>query len=195
MRFKDYYYLCEGDIHDLYERRGDIYYNLIDEYRNRGSKNRQSWDVLDIKLVQSIWRDYMDNGRVRNRVGMKKITDLVIDNILKMSINTELTGHTSSNPTEAYSVDDYGEHYGFTEDDYENWGDWCEDEHGQPRISDYAMNTLEQKALDLISTDDEEEQLQIVDSVFNIVHQRSDLATYFVKGGVFDLDRLKNDED
>ena len=73
----------------------------------------------------------------------------------------------------------------FTKDEYqelsmdyiydENWGQW--------RISDYAMEPLIKLANELLMEHTAEEQLILIDRVFNVVHPRGDIASLFVKGG------------
>jgi len=54
---------------------------------------------------------------------------------------------------------------------------------GQPRLSDYGLKPLVDLTSQLRSTYDSAEKVVIVDKMLNVVHQRSDLASWYVRGG------------
>ena len=62
--------------------------------------------------------------------------------------------------------------------------DYIEDpEIGQARISDYGLEPLQKLLIQLRNTHTSEQKIPIIDQMLNIVHQRSDMASWFVKGG------------
>lgn len=65
--------------------------------------------------------------------------------------------------------------------------DYVEDkDSGHARISDFALEgkgRLNELCLELMSTTDSYDKVIIVDKMLNVVHQRSDLASWFVRGG------------
>jgi len=54
---------------------------------------------------------------------------------------------------------------------------------GQPRLSDYGLKPLVDLTSELRSAYDSAQKVVIVDKMLNVVHQRSDLASWYVRGG------------
>lgn len=167
----EYFYFAE-------ERMRDIIIHI-----QQGVKE-QPWAYIPFPRVKRIWGDYAKLGFVRDEKGMQMIVDTAYENIAKVYANTVLCGHDTWLPEEM--LEDHGL-------DRDSWYDLMGDsnyfnhkeENGwvQLRISDYAMEALNQCAPALLYAQTPEKQLRIVDGVFNIVHQRSDIASWFVKGG------------
>lgn len=63
-------------------------------------------------------------------------------------------------------------------------------EIGQARISDYGLEPLQKLLIQLRNTHTAEQKIPIIDQMLNIAHQRSDLASWFVKGGSHALSDL-----
>ena len=97
-------------------------------------------------------------------------------------------GHTSTNPEEM--LKDY--EMTMNETDEHDYGDWAVDDRGVWRISDYALGNLINGTLELMHVKTPEEKLQKIDFILNVVHQRSDIASWFVEGGSAGLDELTN---
>jgi len=57
------------------------------------------------------------------------------------------------------------------------------DSNGHMRISDYGLQPLVDLTSKLRSTDDLSRKVVLVDRMLNVIHQRSDIASWFVKGG------------
>jgi len=56
-------------------------------------------------------------------------------------------------------------------------------EIGQMRISDYGLKPLQELAGQLLNTHDSAAKVVIIDRMLNVVHQRSDMASWYVEGG------------
>jgi hypothetical protein len=154
---------------------------------------RQEWRVLDFNRVKKLWSDYARLGFVRDAKGMAEVANIVTDNIIKVGVNTELCGHEQD--CDRYVLEEYG---------FTDWSDFAErllsvdhndeyfrdNQHGQLRISDYAMKALNELALKLLQETAPEKQLFLVDRVFNVVHFRSDIASWFLPNGSEDLNEL-----
>jgi GNAT superfamily N-acetyltransferase len=171
------------------EGRDQTALEIIDEYKaHLGQRGyRQKWTLIPAARLKKIWNDYAKLGFVRDEKGIDQIASIVIQNVYKIDVNTTLTGHTSTSPTgfansllEERLPDDY-----FEQDD-----SFFEDEHGSWRISDYAMQALQQGVGELLESKSAEEKLQIIDHILNIVHQRNDLSRWFVEGGQATLKQL-----
>lgn len=73
---------------------------------------------------------------------------------------------------------------------------YCEDpDSGQAYMSDYGLEPLLNHMSKLIKTHDYSEKLYTIDKMLNVVHQRSDLASWFVEGGSKSLSKLSGTED
>lgn len=181
----------QRDEDDVMEEYAEDYYNSIAEVlrefkANKRKKNfRQPWTVIPFARVKKIWNDYATYGFVRDERGMQEIANKMIQNVHLLAANTYLTGHTMGDPTE------YFEDFGLKKKDIKNFGwDYAVDETGQSRISDYGLDELEKLAIELTKTLNSTQQLLLVDRMFNIVHQRSDLPGMFIEGGTKSLDQL-----
>ena len=56
-------------------------------------------------------------------------------------------------------------------------------EIGQMRISDYGLSPLIKLVGELRSTNNDSTKVVIIDKMLNVIHQRSDMASWFVRGG------------
>jgi len=163
---------------------------ILQEFKKlKNKRQRQSWTPVPFMRVRKIWKDYAITRIVRDEAGMDEIARMTINNIAKMLANTELAGHTSYGWEE---IDEIFELYNFTDKEKQQlWnGPFMSDEQGSDRISDYAMDPLVGDAIELLKARTSEEQLQIVDRVFNRVHRRGDLALNFIEGGSKSLNEL-----
>ena len=57
-------------------------------------------------------------------------------------------------------------------------------------ISDYGLKPLEDLLSTLLRASSPEEKLLVIDQMLNVVHQRSDIADWFVEGGKQSLAQL-----
>jgi len=58
---------------------------------------------------------------------------------------------------------------------------------GQARISDYGLKPLQELAGQLLNTHDSAAKVVVIDRMLNVVHQRSDMASWYVQGGTESL--------
>jgi hypothetical protein len=61
---------------------------------------------------------------------------------------------------------------------------------GQAYISDYGLKPLEVLSYELSNTTEPEKKITVIDKMLNVVHQRSDMAGWFVQGGSRALSQL-----
>jgi hypothetical protein len=176
------------------EGQDNVAQRVIDEYNSHldDPKYRQRWSTAPASRLTKIWKDFSKTGLVTDEKGMEAITKTVLDNIHKLAVNTILAGHESIAPS-AYAESVTGESH--SEDHFEKLDHFFDDDKGNWRISDYAMKPLSDLAIKLENTFDPKEQLQLVDRVLNIVHQRSDLSSWFVEGGRKTLNHLSSGVD
>ena len=161
----------------------------FDSHRNDPSY-RQKWDVVPAARLKKIWNDYAKTGIVRDEKGMDDITWRILENIWKIHTNTILCGHTDQ-ASEQFVESVMGEEYvkdlpNIEDVDYT----FFDDDSGQWRLTDYALDKLVDSAIRLEQAQTAEQKLQAVDRILNIVHARSDLASWFVQGGTSTLNSL-----
>lgn len=155
-------------------------------------EGRQPWFKLPIDTIKNVWFRFattpagLDIPKATLKT-LDRIANTIITNIFKVEANTEFTGHKQYFPDESELED-----FNLTREDLEMWyGLYCKDDMtGQMRISDYAMDKLMDKAIELKNEENPHRKLQIIDAIFEIVHVRSDIAGWFVKGGSKALTQL-----
>jgi hypothetical protein len=134
---------------------------------------------------------------VRDEKGLDDIVDRVIRNTARIEINNGLCGRWTWD-----LVDDWKDKYELSPKDEKHirkvindydYFDVKDKRMGwQWRISDYGIEPLQKICYKLLQTTDYTEKLLLVDQALNVVHQRSDLASWFVKGGEDTLNKLAN---
>lgn len=172
---------------DLYDKLDQVKTNILTgflEDKRKGIKE-QPWSVVPFYRLKKIWEDYMQTGIVRDVKGVEMIENIITENILKLYVNTELSGHSPYNPEEDF------QEYGYSEQDVEDFYDYIKE------ISDYAFSDFGGQRLGLTTllghlrkARTPEEKIPIMDQILNVVHQRSDLAALFVEGGSRALSQL-----
>lgn len=71
-------------------------------------------------------------------------------------------------------------------------GIYTEDKNGAYMLSDYGLPKLESILLKIMSEKTPEQKLCLIDQFLNVVHQRSDLAAFFIEGGSNTLTKLSS---
>lgn len=183
----------------LYDLRDDIMREALIDIAE--GVERQPWTTAKFNQIKTLWDQYAKYGYVRNTKLMERISELFIRNILKIDVNTEISGHTPSLPLDKIKslelVDEYSEAREWYNNHDEQITDYLWDhEQNQLRISDYATEKLGNLAYLLdkaVTKNDHELMLRICDRILNVVHRRSDISKWFVEGGVASLDRLFKD--
>ena len=159
---------------------------VLSEFKISKPNTTQPWTLVPFDRVKRIWEDYMRMGFVRDVRGMESIAQTMIKNVHRLAANTYLMGHTESDP-----LYDFKEHKINKKQRERFYYDYAiDDNKGQARISDYGLKPLQELAFQLQKTFKPEKQLQIVDRMFNIAHQRSDLPSFFIEGGTNSLNQL-----
>ena len=172
-----------------YEKLDEKLYDIIKEFKNSKEGQTIKWVPMNISRLSKIWRDYSKFGVVRDERGIDDIIDNFVDKIITIDINTTLMGHGTIDPIDFLNNEGIED---ITEEDLERMSDFLVDKNGQLIISDYGLNKLKDLAAKLLDSKPYEEKLLLLDQVLNVVHQRSDLASYFVQGGRVALDNLSN---
>lgn len=165
-----------------YEARQHAARAILEEYdRHCDDPNyRQEWELVSKARLRRIWSDYVRQGFTRDERGVDAIADVVLLNISKIEANTVLCGHTGE---DSLAFAEEVLERDLPADYLERDSSFFEDERGSWRISDYAVRPLAELAIGLRAATRSEDRLQWIDRILNVVHQRSDLAAWFVEGG------------
>ncbi len=258
---KEINYGSNDDIdYNQFDREDEIKRELFSDflyYNTPDFTKHVPWTVIPFPRLKKVWEDYMNYGSVRDTKGLEIIEELMIDNTSKVSIFTNLAGHTQWGDEEAfeenigYWVNEqlncvYNKPFDknqleipfknpkrgyqkpknispcqttihpfvktFIEDKYDDelpnrekfyellYNDmkdkffdyYMDDPEGKwgGFISDYGLQPLEDLLVQLLHAGSPEEKLLIIDQMLNVVHQRSDIAEWFVEGGSRALSQL-----
>jgi hypothetical protein len=188
----------------LTSRNFEFHHTMMQEKPNdsegRSLKARQEWNVVDFSMLKRQWEEYMKWGKVlpRYEKSIEHIEKIFTENILKVTLNTELAGHTQSSSKEEwrefFDGMEESEKEKMVEYMDEYFGDWIHDGR-QWRISDYGLKPLHKLLVQLRKEFDPSKKLPILDKMLNVVHARSDIASWFVEGGSTALSQLSGMED
>lgn len=161
--------------------------SIINDYQ-ANPEGTQPWSFLPFPRIQKIWADFAKTGFVRDEKGIDKVGEMVVDNIIKVAANTFLAGHTEGDP-ESWLREEFPEDA--DEFDWDGLYEYITDPAGgHIRMSDYAMDDLEQDAARILESESAEDKLVNIDRALNRIHMRSDIAGWFLKGGSNDLNKL-----
>lgn len=151
---------------------------------------RIKWDVISKSKLTQTWNSFAKFGFVRNESAVDEIAATVISNVAKILVITIILGHTQQDPVQY--INDKMEDFGVrvSSEDIDEFSDFLTDEKGAFLLSDYALDKMVKLAVDIIAAEKSEDKLILIDQLLNLVHQRSDLASWFVEGGSKTLSQL-----
>ncbi len=158
----------------------DEYEAVINEWLEKQDSvgARQSWRLIPGERYRKILDDFMRYGFVRDEAGVEKMVDIVIGNVARLHVNTDLSGHSQVDP------DEIAEFHGLEPEVFgEDFGDFIRDPQGAWRISDFALKPLENIVFEMLDAPDARAKLLLIDRALQITHMRSDLASWFIEGG------------
>ncbi|MFA5207333.1 MAG: hypothetical protein WC428_01635 [Candidatus Paceibacterota bacterium] len=262
---KEINYNRDEDIdYDQFNREDELKHGLFDDflYHNTPDFTKHvPWSVIPFPRLKKVWEDFMTYGSVRDTRGLEMIEELMIENTTKVSIFTNLAGHTQwgdqealdenigywvdqqlnclfkpqkvdtnqleipyDNPKKGYKQKEpvpepepcnteihpfiqeyFDDNFNPESMDREDirgmlydlmsgrfFDYYMNDPEGKMGgfISDYGLKPLEELLVQLLRATSPEEKLLIIDRMLNVVHQRSDIADWFVEGGSHALGQL-----
>lgn len=185
-----------------YETYSELYDEALYEFINDLKKNKkvQDWSYVPSDKLKKIWFYFGKTGVVRDIEGIDKIADIICYNVAKVDVNTVMTGHTSTEPL--YEVEgrlgDLTDISKKLQKQISNY-DW--DMDIKDRISDYGLEPLKNGVNKLLLCKTPEDKLYAIDRIMNVIHQRSDIASWFIEGGtttlreIFEEGQLETVED
>ena len=171
-----------------FEKYDEILYNIINTVSSPKFKKgtRIKWHPMPLNRLTRIWQDFMSAGIVRDERGIDEIGENFLDKIITLDVSTMLSGHSTENPAETVKEKMEVDFASIEDKLY----DYLVDPSGSWLISDYGLIPLQKAALAIMKSKDHKEKLLAIDSVLNVVHQRSNLSKLFVVGGRMALDQL-----
>jgi hypothetical protein len=136
--------------------------------------------------VVRIWLEYGLHDSISEPDSLATLTDQMLSLIARFYASTELCGHTSNDPWPEIE-EEYGRE--FPEKERDALLDMLENDEGDI-MSDYGLAPLQALYGKLFSAQSPKDQLHILDRMFNVIHQRGDLAAHFIQGGAATLDKI-----
>lgn len=164
-------------------RQDEMLDTMIREWMSSRSATAH-WKVVSAERLVRVWNDVAEMGFVRDCKVVESMAERMVENVLRLAVNNEISGHEAVDPEQAMDgrVDP---------EDQEAFVDWAiTTETGGWRISDHGLSELFSLAALLTETDDHMEKIVVMDRMLNVTHPRSDLASWFVEGGSRTLDLL-----
>lgn len=190
MRSDPDYDAAEDHLERVSDQREDIANEFLTRYAAGERQFRISWPRIRAAPLKRIWLTFGRMGVLyaRQEKMMEDIADQTLTLIARLYACTEICGHTQWGGREC--LDEETQDL-FTDESWSHMMDYAlEDEEGNWYLSDYAWKHLDPLYVKLFKADTPEQQLYLVDQVLNVVHARSDLASYFVEGGTRTLNEI-----
>jgi len=189
----------ETDTHDdiiysLYEQRDEVLRETIRDFMEKPLGTYQPWRLIPFIKLKKLFEDALKFGFIRDEKLLDDIEYRLIRNLLKLDVNTELCGHMSSFPEDditdlGYTMEKFNEKNNNSNDVY-----FEDPKSGQWRISDYGLKPLWNIGEKLIREKDDKRKLSLISQFLDVVHQRSDMASWFVEGGSSSLNKISGME-
>ena len=168
----------------LIHAEAEMLQTMISEYRSGRYPEGAPWRVVPSEKLTTIWEDSARLGFVRNEKGLLSIRDRIIENFLRLSVNSVIAGHCTYTYAEELAEDFDGE------EEIEAFVNWAIETDNGWRISDYGLDKMFPLCAAATEATDPNDILMLCDLVLNVAHQRSDLASWMVAGGTRMLSEL-----
>jgi len=179
----------EQTAEDFHERRTSCISKLVDSFRNSKPGTMLRFPVIPAARLIRIWLDFGKTGVIRDEKGMANIADHMLNNIALLDATNALSGHSQEQPNDL--VEEAG--YSMDETEFEKFLEFLTDpDTGAYYVSDFGLEYLGGAYSLIFRASNAEEQLYAVDKALNVVHQRSDLASWFVEGGIKTLQKISD---
>lgn len=192
---------------DFYDRQDRVADRIISDFLANPESTIKVPKVPAAR-TKKIWQDYAKTHVVRDEKGLNTVVNTLLDGICALYVSTQLCGHTDDGL--GYQ-DVFTRVMGWEEDEVDDrlkaigaWDDkWDEPIplydyltiDGEDFFSDYGLRPLVDIAIKLEGEFEPEKMLFLCDRAFNVVHQRNDLSSFFIEGGVHTLDAIFDHEE
>lgn len=162
--------------------------DIVHFLKNTNCSKKIHWKTISATLLKKTWLLFGKRNIV-NENAIDKIATQILDNICRLEVCNELTGHSENYHVKEEILENFG--IEFTDEEWEKiWWDCLSNEKGQDFISDYGIGPLKNLYIIIFNANTPEEKLYACDKALNVVHQRNDLAAMFVEGGQHTLTQV-----
>lgn len=169
---------------DLLHREEEMLETMIGEYKSGRWPDAAPWRVVPAEKLKRVWQTAAELGFVRDEKGLLSIRDRFVENFLRLSVNTAISGHAT------YGYREVLEDHFDGDEEIETFVSWAVECETGWRLSDYGIDKLFILCAAMSETTESAEILMLCDLIMNVAHQRSDLASWFVAGGTRTLSEL-----
>lgn len=156
---------------------------MIAEFKSGRWPDASPWRVVPAERLKRIWTDTAQAGFVRDEKGLFSIKDRLIENFLRLGVNTAVAGHAT------YTYDDELSD-NLEDDEIEKFVEWAINCETGWRLTDVGIDRMFPLCAALTEATEAMDVLVLCDLILNVAHQRSDLACWFVAGGQRTLSEL-----
>lgn len=178
-----------------YEIKGEKNDNIYVEIRIIGSPNQLTMFEypayqFDVVAKKADEHDLSETNEDVESVKLKDVKSLN-DTLNEWALNYKILDIKSENNFFDKFKNKYIEKSNEQFHSIEDFHDWTVDADGNDIMSDYGLSPLLKYLRELKEkSKTPEEKIVVIDKMLNVVHQRSDLASWFVKGGSQALSQL-----
>lgn len=179
----------DKELEDFAERRDRQLEKILIGFSKASEGERFMFPLIKAARMKKIWVDFGRIGIIRDEKGLDNIAEQMLNNIALLDATNALLGHSQEDPVEmveraGMDLDEQGVErllYYLRDPDTGVW-----------YVSDYGLPYLHGAYALILRSSTPEERLYAVDKALNVVHQRSDLASWFVEGGTKTLNEIAN---
>lgn len=171
----------------------------------RDFNGKQRWTVVPFEMWRRVRSEFFQLGFIRSEKALQNVVDIVTHNVLQIIVNTMIdyfSVHYRWSDALAMLPNDpelkpfFGsiakacEQYNLDEEELQLFDEYAQDDNGVTRATDAARDVLISNIKDLAQESDPMQQVVILDHIFDISHQRNDLASWLIEGGTASLNKL-----
>lgn len=167
----------EDAYHEYNDQLHEEFSNVIGEFRGADPGEKVQFPVVSKDMLAKVWNQFIDDGHVEDIATLNYIQKRIIRATARLEALTALGGHDVYDPNEEYEL-------GLSKEEQDTMFDhWATDAKGQFALSDYGLPAVQKLLYPLMQEANPEKKLVLIDKILNVVHQRGDLADFFVEGG------------
>jgi hypothetical protein len=179
---------------EWFERLDNMKYRMVEAFL-RNPKGKWSLIQVPAERFKKIWLEFGKYDRISDLNGLDKIAESLLSGIASLEVANQLQGH-HENGMGYHEL--FEEVKGWTEEetdeniDEQDLYEWLTviDEGDGAFMSDYGLDKLLRLVSRISNEEDPRDRLMAIDQALNVIHQRSDLAKFFISGGTKTLNDI-----
>jgi hypothetical protein len=185
----DYSFKIPYSMDDFGETYSNTIRQIIDSYLT--GSTTLDWEPVDVSRIKPLYAHFIKYNNVRDKMVfyMHKIIINLAENIARLQATTELFEHGTTSLEEMLEGAGYEEEMERILENKDRFYDYLESWDQVP-ISDYGLPKLIKILDELFSEPEPRKQISLMSQLFDVVHQRNDLAAFLIKGGSASLNEL-----